>query len=368
MHEQLTIPTDTFRLVQIGKHDAANRSDYFLDLRAYVLRSEDRYPGIAKWFDSKVIQGFRSGQRVGYVGLVNEQPVGASILKRGEKAKFCHVNIDTAARSRSLGDLFFLLMTLDIKGMTQKVRFTLPESVWEDRKLFFNSHSFVQAEKSHRQYRMFDTELHSETSYDALYASTRSKLPKIFGNLALGDHSLLTGAVMALHAEPLAKIFSGEKTVEIRARFSTQWEGRRITLYRTAPLGGIAGEAKVTRVLKGTPDRIWELVGHVAGCSRSEYESHVGSRSAVFAVFLTDVVQYRDAIPLIQLSHLLGVHLPAPQSYLSLANNDDWLTAVVLAAALQGGFKVSRLRTALDRSASTRDSNQLRMESSRAVP
>ena len=232
-------------------------------------------------------------------------------------------------------------MALDVRHHAKRVHFTLPESVWEDRKAFFNAYSFNRAEKAGKQYRLFDSELYSETAFADLLHAAREKLPQLFGQLAIGQHSLLTGAVLAVQPDPLGKILSGTKSVEIRTRFSTRWEGRRVSLYATHPISGLAGEATIARVIEGPPDRIWEHFGHQIGCARTEYEAYIRDRDRVFALVLSDVRAFCDPVPLAQLTHLLGIRLPAPQSYLSLEDNEGWLAAVVLAAALQGSIRVS---------------------------
>jgi len=344
MQQDLDLPQDSFRLMRIGEYDARTRSDDFYALRDQILQSEPSYPQIGRWFDGRVLEGLRSGQRTGYVGLINERPI-AAVVKRGQAAKFCHLKIDPSAKSRSLGDLFFTLMTLDVRHQAQRVRFTLPESVWLDRRSFFKGFSFLEAEKSGRQYRLFESELFSETSFASLFDASRNKLPRLMGQLAIADHSLLTGAVLAVQPEPLMKIFSGVKTVEIRTRFSSRWEGRRISLYGTQPISGLAGEATVSRVIGGPPDRLWEHFGPQMGCTRAQFDAYTKGREQVYAVMLSDVRAFADAVPLAQLSHLLGIHLAVPQSYASLANCDGWLSAVVLAAALQGSIGVRKKPT-----------------------
>jgi predicted transcriptional regulator len=342
MQQDLEISQDSFRLVRISQLDARELSDSFHYLRHTILRSEDSYPGISRWFDSKVMHGIRTGERTGFLGLLNDRPVAAAIVKRGYSSKFCHLKIDDDARSHSLGDLFFTLMTLDIRERARTVRFTLPEGVWEDRKTFFNSFGFENAGRSNRQYRLFETELFSQAEFHQVFQASQSKLPKVFGQLAIGDHSLLTGAVLAIHPAHMEKIFSGEKTVEIRTRFSDKWEGKRVSLYSTAPVSGLAGEARIARVIKGTPNRIWELFGHVTGCTRHQYDAYIGSREQAHALMLDCIKPFSDPIPLQQLSHLLGITLTAPQSYLSLQGNDGWLAGVALAAALQGAIRITR--------------------------
>ena len=340
MQQPLDFPRDSFRLMRIGERDARTLTDDFYSLRDLILQSEPSYPEIGRWFDSRVLQGLRSGQRTGYVGLINERPVAAAVLKRGVVSKFCHLKIDLSARSKSLGDLFFTLMTLDVRHQAKRVRFTLPESVWEDRKDFFNSFTFDSAEKSERQYRLFDSELFSETSFSRLFGASCNKLPHMMGQLAIADHSLLTGAVMSVQPGPLEKILAGQKTVEIRTRFSQRWEKQRVSLYGTHPISGLAGEATIARVIAGPPDRIWEFFAHQICCTRAEFDEYTKGRDSIYAILLADVHSFVDPIPLAQLSHLLGVNLAAPQSYSSLANSDGWLSAVVLAAALQGSIGV----------------------------
>jgi predicted transcriptional regulator len=341
MQQDLELSQDAFRLVRIGEVDARLRTDDFFSLREFVLRSEDAYPRIASWFDAKVLNGLRSGERTGFVGLVNERPVAAAVLKRGHVSKFCHLKIEESARSRSLGDLFFTLMTLDVRHRAKQVRFTLPESLWEERKRFFQSFSFTQVEKAGRQYRLFDSELYSQTDFSDLFAASRLKLPELFGQLAIGNHSLLTGAVLAIQPGPLEKILCGEKKVEIRTRFSKRWENRKVSLYATRPISGLAGEVTISRVVEGQPDRIWEHFGSLAGCTRAEFDAYVGDHPTVQALVLSDVHSFADPVPLAQLSYLLGIKLPAPQSYLSLEGNSGWLAAIALAAALQGSIRIS---------------------------
>ena len=116
MQQPLDLPQDSFRLLRIGEVDAHHRTDEYLSLRAHVLQSENSYPNIARWFDTKVASGLQTGQRIGYVGLLNERPIAAAVLKRGPVSKFCHLKLDESARSKSLGDLFFTLIRACIGG------------------------------------------------------------------------------------------------------------------------------------------------------------------------------------------------------------------------------------------------------------
>ena len=99
MQQDLDLPTDVLRLVRVEQPDARVRSDDFLSLRDFVLRSDNAYPDIGAWFDSKVSGGLRSGVRTGFLALINERPVAAAVVKRGAITKFCHLKINESARS-----------------------------------------------------------------------------------------------------------------------------------------------------------------------------------------------------------------------------------------------------------------------------
>jgi predicted transcriptional regulator len=348
VQHELDIPQESFRLARIEREDVCSSSDNLRIFREHILQNESNYPGIGRWLANKVLDGIKSGGRVGYIGFLNDRPVAAAVLKKGKIGKFCHLKVESEARSRYLGDLFFVIMTLELRHDTDSVRFTLPETLWHEKGDFFKSFGFATAIPSHRQYRLADKEFFCQTEFSQLLLAARAKLPNLFGNFRIHDHSLLTGAVLALHPEPLEKILSGEKTVEIRNRFSSHWEGRRVSLYATRPQQSLAGEARIGRVVKGRPDEIWENFGARIGCNRAEFESYVGKRAEIFAIMLDQVTPYRDQVPLAQLSHLLGVNLPAPQSYLSLETNDDWLSAVALSAALQGTISTCSARTTMN--------------------
>jgi predicted transcriptional regulator len=149
--------------------------------------------------------------------------------------------------------------------------------------------------------------------------------------------------VLGFNAPALEKIFSKKTSVEIRTRFSKRWEHSKISLYTTGPVAGLAGEATISRVIDGHPNTIWEHFGSLTGHSRAEYDAFFGNQSLVQALLLSDVRPFPDIVSLTQLSHLLGIDLPAPKGFLSLENKDGWMSAVVLAAALQGAIKIPAL-------------------------
>ena len=344
MQDSLLPKEKNFRLVRITGRDVRAKTDWLFDFRQLILSNEVMYPTIEGWLERKVFAGLKSGERVGYIGLCDERPVASAVVKRGRTSKFCHLRLDESAQNQGLGELLFALMTLEMRHKAKKVSFTLPENLWNEEREFFRSFGFVDAVKAKRQYRLFEEELFCSAPFSTVFSSVRQKLPKMFGRLSIGKHSLLTHLLISLSPDNAEKILSGSKSVEIRRRFSKNWENKRATLYASRPVGALVGEARIVRVISGHPERIWHHFGHLVDCKREQYDAYVGNQTNVYALVLGNVAAFAEQIPITQLSHLLDESLKPPQSYLRLTENEKWSSAVSLATALQSSLSTRQIR------------------------
>jgi len=323
-------------IIRVGKEDAVARTDNFYMLRSKILTCEEMYPGIQKWIDNKVINGLKTGERIAYVGLIDDKPVVTAVVKKGRDSKFCHLKIDKTAQDRGWGDIFFSLMTLEVRNSASSVHFTLPESLWESKKEFFKSFSFDDVVKCNQQYRLFEEELRSETSYLDVYKRVLSKLTRFNGIASISGFSMDSQLVLSIQPKYAENIMLGMKSVEIRKKFSKDWEGARFNVYASAPIKSLLGEVRIERVIEGTPAKIWELFGKQIGESKEEYDRYADESDNVCALVLGDIRPYTYPVPLVQIEYLLGTNLVAPQSYGVVGNNANWMTAISLAAILQG--------------------------------
>lgn len=335
MQNTLFPEVQNFRLVRITDQDARSKTDWLFHFRQLILKNEVMYPSIEDWFQKRVIAGLRSGERVGYLGLCDEIPVASAVIKKGRTSKFCHLRLNESVQNHGLGELFFILMSLEMRNMADVANFTLPEKLWSEKKEFFSSFGFNDAVVAKRQYRVFEEELFCTAPFTTVISCVRNKLPKVFGRLSVGKHSLISQLLLSLKVENAEKILSGSKSVEIRRRFSKEWENKRATLYASRPIGALVGEADIKRVVVGKPEHIWHEFGHMVDCRREDYDSYIGNVTKVFALVLDNVTTFSERIPISQLSHLLDETLSPPQSYLRLGENEKWSSAVSLAAALQ---------------------------------
>lgn len=327
---------DDFRVLRIGDRDAKFKTDNFLILRSKILACEEMYPSIKTWVDNKVIHGLRAGERIGYIGMLGEKPVVSALVKRGSNAKFCHLKIDEEFRDNGLGDIFFTLMTLEVRNFAKAIHFTLPEGLWESRKNFFASFSFNQAIKCNQQYRLFEEELRSEAPFKYVYENVLTKLSRFSGIASIAGFSMNSKLVFSVQPKHAEQIMLGNKRVEIRRKFSRDWEGARFNIYASTPIKALMGEARIDRVIEGTPTKIWEHFGAVIGATKEEFDSYSQGAETVYALILNEVRPYAYPIPLEQIRHLIGSDLIAPQSYSVVQNNKSWMSAISIAAILQG--------------------------------
>src|SRR5207253_9377277 len=121
---------DRFQLVKLTPADVERGSDDYAKFRELVIANEASYPGIRKWLSEKVALGIAAGDRVAYVGYLNERPIASAVVKLGSEAKFCHLKLSEAVRDQNLGELFFCVMAMEARSVAKNVHFTLPESLW----------------------------------------------------------------------------------------------------------------------------------------------------------------------------------------------------------------------------------------------
>jgi predicted transcriptional regulator len=341
----------TFRIVKLDQADAQRDSDELKTLLNLVSASEDMYPDINRWLREKVVPGLRSSERIAWVAYEGEDPIAAAVLKLGRDAKFCHLNIKRDFQDLDLGQLFFTQMALEARHDSKDIHFTLPESLWESKRRFFQSFGFAKASKSSRQYRGGDVEFVCTAPLRAVLPAALGKLPALMRKFNVGGYALGGDLLVSMKPKYAERILSGTKIVEIRKKFSERWVGCKALLYSSSPQQALVGEATVRSVSSGAPEDVWSKFQTQIGCTSSEYSAYVGRAKVVSAVELDDVFPYKVPIPLSQISHLLGLEadLRPPQSYCDLRLDkgvSPWASAAAVASVLHGRFSYAKSTSA----------------------
>jgi predicted transcriptional regulator/N-acetylglutamate synthase-like GNAT family acetyltransferase len=327
-------------IVALTKHDVIRKTDKVDLFCGLIKEHEGMYPDIKAWFQNKVLPGIENGNRKAYYCLNNDEPIATAIVKIGRMAKFCHLHIREEERNRHLGDLFFSKMAMDVKRIAKEVHFTVPETLWVEKKTFFQSFGFAEAKKATRQYRAFEDELKCSASFDTVWEKVLEKIPVIIQNFTKGADNIFNGLVISIKPQHVKKIEKGEKLVEIRKKFNAKWINCRATIYSSSPEKKLHGHARISDVIKKSPGEIWEKFGSEIGCSKEDFNRYTETSSQVYAILLKDYQAYTSPLYLSHLSYLLQKDLTPPQSHLSLEKSDLWVGAVSVAELLHGRFQL----------------------------
>jgi predicted transcriptional regulator len=326
-----------FRIAELRKADALGWSDHVKTLKDLIVVNESMYPNIDRWFTAKVVPGLKSTERIAYVAYEDENPIASAILKRGRKAKFCHLRIREDFQDQDLGQIFFTQMIFEIRHEAEEIHFTLPESLWCKKSGFFKSFGFSNSAKASRQYRRGDTELACSAPFQTVWSALREKLPELAAKFFVGKYSLGGEIVMSVKPKYAERLLAGAKVIEIRKRFSKKWLGCKAILYASQPVSALVGEATINSITFGPPDEVWTRFESNIGCTRAEFEAYAASRDELCAIEMTNVLPYLAPVPLDQISSLLRQHLTPPQSYCEVKDG-VWAGAVSIASLLHGRF------------------------------
>ena len=335
-----------FRIVRIDGVDAQKTSDNLLSLKSLLVSCEDMYPGINRWFITKVIPGLKNSERIAYVAYEGETQIASAVLKRGARSKFCHLRIHQAFQDLDLGQMFFTQMTLEARNLAKEIHFTLPESLWSDKKVFFNSFGFQRPMKARRQYRTGDPELVCSAPQAVVWEAALKRIPNLMDKFSPAGFSLSNRLLISMKPKHVESVLAGAKQVEVRKRFSQRWLGCRAVLYGSHPLSSLFGEATIANIIRDEPEQVWSTFGPRIGVERREFEAYVGSSEEVSVIEFTDAAPYISPLGLPLLSYLVKSELRPPQSYCSLKADSpsSWVRAVAVAALYHGKFSYSRAR------------------------
>lgn len=327
-----------FSIVRLCEKDVRGDSDHWRVFRELVLQNERMYPGIGKWVDRKVGPELDGRKRIAYIGYDREKPVVSAVVYRDRDAKFCHLRIGERLHEHHLGEVFFALMALEVRGIASRVHFTLPEGLWEAKRPFFRSFAFARADKTQKQYRLFEDEFRCSASFSRVWRAVLSKLPKLWTAFSVGGYSIDNGLVMSIRPQYAERLFTGRKSVEIRKGFARHWQGQRVTLYATSPAKRLVGEARIEKVFIGAPDEVWKIYGEGIGCARSEFDEYTGTARKISAVVMRDVRPFHTPLSIRVASELVAERLKPPQTHQAVHPGSGWANAISLAALLQSRF------------------------------
>lgn len=303
---------------------------YKYDLKKLIEIVDDKYPGIDKWFEKKVMSGLKEKERFAYLVYHKEHPIGSAIIKKGEDTKLCSMRINPKYENKGIGSLLFSLMGKEIKNYAGQIHFTAPESTYIKYKSFFDNWSFKCSGEAGIQYRLFDKEILCMGNIQDFWHKVIQNLDKLFDQFTLTGNPKHPDIVISIKPEYADKIKKRKKKVEVRRKFNRKWEGAYAMLYASNPVQEFFGEAKISKIIEGSPKEIWELFNFDLGVAEDKFFNYCHGAEKVNALILSDIEIFRNGILKNQVEFLLDQELKAPQSYAGMHEGTRWPTTALL--------------------------------------
>lgn len=112
--------------------------------------------------------------------------------------------------------------------------------------------------------------------------------------------------IISIKPQFVEKILSGEKRYEFRRRIYKK-EVDKIYIYKTLPDAKIVAYFKPGKIIKDTPENLWENLKDVSGTTEESLMAYFHDKTEAYAIEITDLV--------ILETPLVPEGIQAPQSY-----------------------------------------------------
>jgi predicted transcriptional regulator len=322
---------------RLTRSDSKHQSDRWRVFTQFVEEVEHMYPSIKQWLERKVAPQLDTPHRRAFLLSSGDRPIASVVLKRGDSSKLCHVRIAPEFQDNNLGSLLFCLLAQEIRSIATEVHFTLPESLWYERREFFRSFGFSESHKANQQYRLFDAELSCSAPFRDFWLHATEHTATIRKFLCSAGYVDVPPLVMSIKPRFARAVISGEKRVEIRRSFSSKWVDHRLCIYSSAPEQKLLGEATVLSVVSASPEEIWATFGNEIGCGRAEFNEYAHGTQKLVAITLGDVREYEQPMCLQDIRALSGGEFLPPQSHRTLGDKDNFKSVITVAQELHSG-------------------------------
>lgn len=117
--------------------------------------------------------------------------------------------------------------------------------------------------------------------------------------------------LISIRPEYAERIFKGEKRYEFRKQ-KFRRPIKKVLMYSTKPVGEIAGFFTCSKILNGSPLRIWKLCSKFAGVSEEEFFDYFNGRDVAYALKIERVKKFTTPI---ELNNVIG-HIKPPRSFM----------------------------------------------------
>ncbi|MHA1357892.1 MAG: hypothetical protein ACTSRC_07275 [Candidatus Helarchaeota archaeon] len=118
------------------------------------------------------------------------------------------------------------------------------------------------------------------------------------------------------------QIFSGTKKYELRKTPIKNKSEKFVFVYESSPTKAIVGSFKINKILKNTPQAIWNAFKNEIGISQVEFFAYFKQKQWAYAIKITQPQEFKEHISLEELRELNESWRP-PQSFCYLKNDSE---------------------------------------------
>jgi predicted transcriptional regulator len=122
--------------------------------------------------------------------------------------------------------------------------------------------------------------------------------------------------IISIQPKYAKKIFSGEKTVELRKKnISALKKSDKLIIYVTSPEQLLYGICTVENVIEDSPEKLWRKVSKHSGITKEEYFAYYKTADKAIGIYLRGIRKLEKPISLKDMRTSLNGFMP-PQSYM----------------------------------------------------
>lgn len=120
--------------------------------------------------------------------------------------------------------------------------------------------------------------------------------------------------IVSIKPEFAEKIFTGEKSIELRKCVPDVMSGDMMIIYCTYPIKAVWGICKVEKILKLKPSIMWRNYSVCLGIDQRSYKAYFDNSPLAVGIVLKDICRLEQAISLEQIRSMFPRFQP-PQTF-----------------------------------------------------
>ena len=123
--------------------------------------------------------------------------------------------------------------------------------------------------------------------------------------------------LMSIKPEFVTKILTRTKTFEFKKKVWKNKEICKVYMYASLPIGQVLGYFIVRKVLKGTPEALWQHCQDSAGISKRKFFQYYKGRELGYAIAIKSVYMFETG----QKPQIFPEFKKAPQNFMYIQNH-----------------------------------------------